>query len=174
MNISKTQKFLSLVGINSSLLPVTAAGAALALAALYAGLMTVFVDSRTVRQLGDLWIGSVVIDEFLKAERVIYSVVPLAHVDSEILGDLAAGDLCCLAEHSGVLSVYIESSLRTELGDLEPHEPLTDILDLARSVDSEHILKASLADAERRDVINHALRIAAEENCVLYPSRHAA
>lgn len=123
--------FLNSVSIYGSLLSVTAASAALALAALDACLVAVFADSRTVRQLGDLWIGSVIIDEFLQTERVLDSVVPLAHVDSEILGDLAAGDLCCLDEHSGVLSVYIESSAMTILRDLEPHEPLTYILDLA-------------------------------------------
>lgn len=165
---------LNSVSIYSSLLAVAAASAALALAALDASLVAVFVDSRTVRQLGDLRIGSVVVDKFLQTERVLDSVVPLAHVDGEILGDLAAGDLSCSAEHNSVLSVYIESSARTCLSDLEPHEPLTDILDLSRSVDSEHILNASLANAERCDVIYNALRIVAKENCVPDPSRHAA
>lgn len=110
-----------LVGINSSLLTIAAESASLALAALDAGLVTVFVDSRTMRQLGDFWICSVIVDEFLKAERILDSVVPLAHVDSEILGDLAASNLDRLAEHNSVLSVYIESCARTVLSDLEPH-----------------------------------------------------
>jgi hypothetical protein len=70
------------VSIYGSLLAVAAASAALALAALDACLVAVFVDSRTVRQLGDLWIGSVIIDEFLQTERVLDSVVPLAHIDN--------------------------------------------------------------------------------------------
>ena len=162
------------MSIYGSLLSVTAASAALALAALYASLVAVFVYSRTVRKLGDLGIGSVVIDEFLQTERILDSVVPLAHVDGEILGDLVAGDLSCSAEHSSVLSIYIESSARTCLSDLEPHKPLTHVLDFAGRVDSEHILNASLADAESCDVIDHTLRIVSQENRVPYPSRHAA
>ena len=161
------------MSIYSSLLSVATASASLALAALDACLVAVFVDSRTVRQLGYLGIGPVVIDEFLQTEGVLDSVVPLAHIDCQILWDIAS-NFGCPAEHSCVLSVYIESSAWAVLSNLEPHEPLADILDLASSVDSEYILDASLADAERCDVVDHALRIGAQENRVPDPSRHTA